>query len=96
MFDNFLQASPWRHDLGRLFGQSDLLSLQFFDPCLVSLNHGRACRLNDPVEQRFGLGLNILDLTLQRLFRATSLCEAHFPNVEEHGSEQPKELLSGL
>ncbi|WP_245795023.1 hypothetical protein [Thioclava marina] len=64
MFDKFLQASFWRHYLRRLFGKPDLLPFQLFDPRFIRLNDRGARRFDDPIKERLGLAVDILDLGL--------------------------------
>ncbi|MDF1718800.1 MAG: hypothetical protein P1U75_19360 [Antarcticimicrobium sp.] len=96
MFDKFVQASFWRHDLRRLFGQPDLLTLQLFDPCFIRLYDGRARRFDDPIHKRIGLALNVLDLGIKHIPSAARLRKTHSPNVDEHRPDQLEELLGGL
>ncbi|MEM8575712.1 MAG: hypothetical protein AAGF48_13905 [Pseudomonadota bacterium] len=74
MFDNLLEPACRRHDGLGLLSQAQFLSLEPFQTCLIGLDDGWACGLDDPVQQRVDLVLSVLELRCECLLGILRFC----------------------
>ncbi|MEE1655681.1 hypothetical protein VB618_05690 [Microvirga sp. CF3062] len=96
MFERLLQGEPGLAVRSQLFLSENLLALQPRYPLLIRGNDGPIAGINDSVEQRFDLLLDLSDVRLQDLCRFAGLCEPHIPGILEHGLDDVEQVRRRL